>query len=64
MHANVLEKLGRLPSVFMSLDLADFSRQFKAALSELIDNNDEAAPVGDKHRPRIELVADNKDREF
>jgi predicted metal-dependent hydrolase len=61
MYANVLEKLGRLPPVFMSLDLSDFSRQFKAALSELIDNNDEAAPVGDAHRPRIELVKNSVD---
>lgn len=59
MHANVIEKLGRLPSVFMSLDLADFSRQFKAALAELIDNNNESAPADDKHRPRIKLLKDN-----
>ncbi len=55
MHANVVEKLGRLPSVFMSLDLADFSRQFKVALEELIDSNNEAAPPDDTHRPRIKL---------
>lgn len=64
MYANVLEKLGRLSPIFMSLDLADFSRQFKVALGELIDNNDEAAPVGHKHRPRIELLTDSKDQEF
>lgn len=56
MHANVIEKLGRLPSVFMSLDLADFSRQFKVALEDLIDNNNEAAPPDYTHRPRIELL--------
>jgi uncharacterized protein len=61
MHANVIEKLGRLPSVFMSLDLAGFSRQFKIALSELIDNNNEAAPADDKHRPTIELLEDSAD---
>jgi hypothetical protein len=59
MHANVIDKLGRLPSVFMSLDLADFSRQFKVALAELIDNNNESAPPDDRHRPRIELFKDN-----
>lgn len=64
MHANVIEKLGRLPSVFMSLDLADFSRQFKAALEELIDNNNEAAPGDDDHRPRIELLSVSADQEF
>jgi len=61
MHANVIEKLDRLPLVFMSLDLADFSRQFKIALGELIDNNNEAAPADDKHRPRIELLSDSAD---
>jgi predicted metal-dependent hydrolase len=64
MYANVTEKLGRLPSSFMSLDLAGFSRQFKAALSELIDNNNEDAPADDKHRPRIELLSDSADQEF
>lgn len=59
MHANVIDKLGRLPSVFMSLDLADFSRQFKVALAELIDKNNESAPADDKHRPRIKLLKDS-----
>jgi predicted metal-dependent hydrolase len=57
MHANVIDKLGRLPSVFMSLDLADFSRQFKVALAELIDNNNESAPADDKHRTGIKLLS-------
>lgn len=61
MYANVIEKLGRLPSIFMSLDLVDFARQFKLALSELIDNNNEGAPADDTHRPRIELVSDRAD---
>jgi hypothetical protein len=61
MHANVIEKLSRLPSTYMSLDLVDFSRQFEVALSELIDNNNEAAPADDKHRPRIELLNDSAD---
>jgi predicted metal-dependent hydrolase len=64
MYANVIEKLDGLPSIFMALDLAGFSRQFKAALSELIDNNNEAAPADDKHRPRIELLSDSTDQEF
>lgn len=64
MHANVVEKLGRLPSVFMSLDLTDFSRKFKGALAELTDNNNEAAPSDEKHRPRIQLLRDSEHREF
>jgi uncharacterized protein len=59
MYANVVEKLSRLPAVFMSLDVIDFSRQFKGALSELIDNNNETAPADDRHRPRISLLPGN-----
>lgn len=61
MHANVTEKLSRLPSIYMLLDLADFSRQFKTALSELIDNNNGDAPADDEHRPRIVLLSDSAD---
>jgi len=55
MHSNVIEKLGRLPSIFMSLDLVDFSAQFRDHLAELIENDNEAPPV-DKPRPRIQLL--------
>jgi predicted metal-dependent hydrolase len=55
MYSNVIEKLGRLPSTFMSLDLVDFSRQFRDHLSELIENNNEAPPI-DKPRPNIQLL--------
>jgi predicted metal-dependent hydrolase len=53
MYSAVMEKLARLPSVFMSLDLADFSQQMKRFFSE-------AAPtVGDnltKPKPQIRLL--------
>ncbi|HSB10901.1 MAG TPA: DUF309 domain-containing protein [Blastocatellia bacterium] len=55
MHANVVEKLGRLPAMFMSLDLADFSQQFRSFLAALIEDNNEAAPT-DKPRPQIRLL--------
>jgi len=55
MHANVVEKLSRLPAAFMSLDLDDFSIQFIAFLADLIENNNEAPPV-DKPRPQIRLL--------
>lgn len=61
MHDNVVEKLSRLPSVFMSLDLVDFSRRFKASLAELMERNDEAAPPTDKPRPQIRLLARDTD---
>ena len=57
MHANVLEKLERLPSFLMSLDLDDFCRQFKGFFSQLIENNDETAPRPDRPRPRIRLLS-------
>ena len=57
MHANVLEKLSRLPSFLMSIDLDDFSRQFRAYFSELIENNDESAPSPDRPKPRIRLLS-------
>lgn len=57
MHANVVEKLSRLPSVFMSLDLVEFSRSFNASLAELIERNDEAAFPADKPRPQIRLLS-------
>lgn len=57
MHANVVDKLERLPSFLMSLDLGDFSRQFRGFFAELIDNNDEAAPPADRPRPRIRLLS-------
>lgn len=57
MYANVVDKLDRLPSFLMSLDLSDFSRQFKAFFAELIDNDDELAPPEGKPRPRIRLLS-------
>ena len=57
MHANVVDKLERLPSFLMSLDLGDFSRQFRGFFAELIDNNDEAAPPAGRPRPRIRLLS-------
>jgi predicted metal-dependent hydrolase len=57
MHANVVDKLDRLPSFLMSLDLDDFSRQFSGFFAELIQNNDEAAPPADRPRPRIRLLS-------
>jgi pSer/pThr/pTyr-binding forkhead associated (FHA) protein len=57
MHANVVEKLSRLPSVFMSLDLVEFSRSFDASLAGLIEREDEGAFPTDKPRPQIRLLS-------
>ncbi|HET9530641.1 MAG TPA: DUF309 domain-containing protein [Blastocatellia bacterium] len=56
MHRNVCEKLARLPAVYMSLDLADFSRQFNGFLSDLIEGGVETPPAAGKPRPLIRLL--------
>jgi predicted metal-dependent hydrolase len=58
MHARVVEKLRLLPSFYMSLDLADFSEQFRGFFADLIENNIEAAPRADRPRPRIRLSSE------
>ena len=57
MHTNVVNKLELLPSFFMSLDLNDFSRQFKDFFSSLIHDNDESAPPPERPRPKIRLLS-------
>ena len=52
-----MDKLERLPSFLMSLDLVDFSRQFRGFFIELIEHNDESAPPTDRPRPRIQLLS-------
>jgi len=57
MYKAVSEKLERLPAVFMSLDLADFSSQFKGFFRELVDDKDaEAMQPPDRPRPQISLL--------
>jgi uncharacterized protein len=58
MHKRVIEKIQLLPSFYMSLDLADFSEQFRNFFADLIENNIEAAPSADKPRPCICLLSD------
>jgi predicted metal-dependent hydrolase len=61
LYANVIGKLERLPAVFMSIDLVDFSRQFRRALAGLMENDNEAAPTDHTHRPRIKLLGRDTD---
>jgi hypothetical protein len=56
MYERVVEKLGRLPSVFMSLDLVGFSRQFKTYLSGLMNESDQSTQTSESPRPQIVLV--------
>jgi pSer/pThr/pTyr-binding forkhead associated (FHA) protein len=55
MYNNVMEKLGRLPATFMSLNLEDFARQLKTFFAELIENSHENPFDLEKPYPVIHL---------
>lgn len=57
MYKAVTDKLERLPAVFMSLSLADFSKQYRSFFAELIENDNEAPPDESRPRPFIRLLA-------
>jgi predicted metal-dependent hydrolase len=61
LYHRVIAKLERLPVRFMSLDLADFTEQFKAFFAELIESQNGAAPPEGKSRPRIRLISEPVD---
>lgn len=61
LYHRVIAKLERLPTRFMSLDLADFIEQFKAFFADLIEHQNEAAPLADKPRPRLRLLREPVD---
>ena len=53
MHKNVMEKLDRLPGIFMSLDLAEFGRAFAGFFADL---ESEQSPLSDRQPPLINLL--------
>jgi hypothetical protein len=58
LYARVIEKLDRLPSIFMSLELDEFARAFKTFFSEIFGNDDESATAKvEAPRPMIHLLA-------
>jgi hypothetical protein len=59
MYKNVCEKLERLPPVFMSLDLPDFSRQFKSFFADLVEGGVETPHPPERPRPLIHLLGDH-----
>jgi predicted metal-dependent hydrolase len=61
MYNNVVEKLQRLPSFYMSLDLADFSRQFRSFFAGLIEDEIERPLSADTPRPVIHLLSSDTD---
>jgi predicted metal-dependent hydrolase len=61
MYQNVVAKLQRLPAIYMSIDLVEFSREFKSFFAELIEaelleNESEAQAVSTRPRPVINLL--------
>ncbi len=59
MYRNVLEKSERLPSFYMSIDVVDFIRKFKAYFSDLIERNIDTRDK-DMPRPTIRLLEGQK----
>ncbi len=58
LYSRVVEKLDRLPSVFMSLEVDEFAHTFKAFFSEIFGNDDESATAKvEAPRPMIHLLA-------
>lgn len=57
MYTNVSDKLERLPSLMMSLDLVDFANQFRGFFAALIEENYDDSPPTDRPRPRIRLLS-------
>ncbi len=58
LYLRVVEKAARLPEVFMSLEVVEFARQFKAFFSEVFENGEASATVKvDAPRPLIRLLA-------
>jgi len=56
MYQNVIDKLMRLPAVYMSIDLVDFARQFKGFFEKLIQDQSETPAPGDQPPPVISLL--------
>ncbi len=57
MYENVIDKLRRLPAALMSLDLIDFSSQFKNFFADLIERGIESSFSADRPRPQIRLLS-------
>lgn len=61
MYRAVMEKAPRLPSIFMSMDVADFSRQYRQLFGSFFEGG-EASPLPVAgHRPLIRLLDDRAD---
>jgi len=57
MYANVVDKLSKLPAALMSLDLNEFSSQFKSFFAELLEKDTNSVFPPDRPRPQIRLLS-------
>jgi len=57
MYANVVDKLAKLPAALMSLDLIEFSNQFKGFFGDLIEKDIDLTFPSDRSRPQIRLLS-------
>jgi predicted metal-dependent hydrolase len=56
LYHNVVAKLQQLPAVYMSIDLVEFSREFKTFFAAIIENESEARAATNEPRPVINLL--------
>ncbi len=57
LYERACEKLQKLPPRFMSLDVTEFGRQFKAFFAGPFEREIESAASGDRPRPLIRLLS-------
>ncbi|HVF88555.1 MAG TPA: DUF309 domain-containing protein [Blastocatellia bacterium] len=58
MYRGVIEKLPKLPAIFMSLDLADFGRQYRELFGSFCESDAGGPLPVAEHRPSIMLLDD------
>ena len=61
LFSRVVDKLSRLPAVYMSLDLTRFSQQFKTFFAEMLKEGDVFKMTETLERPIIHLLSDDAD---
>jgi len=61
MYRAVMEKAPRLPSIFMSLDVEDFTRQYRQLFGGFFESGEEGVLPAAEHRPSIMLLDDRAD---
>ena len=63
LYQRVLEKISRLPGVYMSLDVSRFAEQFKTFFAPLLKDSGDLNQVPTSARPTIQLLAEEFDED-